>query len=355
MNIDNIPLILQSQREFFLTYTTRDLDFRIEKLKNLKKAILAYEERLYDAFWKDLRKSRSEVYLTEIGMVLEEIGRHINHLYYWAKPAKVGTNQLIHFWSKSRIYKEPYGLVLIIAPWNYPFQLLVNPLVGAISAGNCVALKPSELTPNVAAVIEDLITEYFDPKYISLFNGQVEISQMLLRQKWDMIFFTGSPAVGRIVLESAAGNLTPVVLELGGKSPCIVDADARLNVAASRIVWGKFLNSGQTCIAPDYLFVHSSVKTELLQLMSNKITQYFGAKPRESPDFPRIVNESKTQRLASFLGSGNIVAGGEVDVRERFVSPTILDHVKFGDPIMNEEIFGPILPVLEFNDLNGGH
>jgi aldehyde dehydrogenase (NAD+) len=351
MNHDLITSTLRFQRDFFNSHKTKDLEFRVEQLKILRKAILTYEDRLYDAFFKDLRKSKFETYETEIGLVLEEINRHICNLHHWAKPLKVSTNQLLHFWSKSSINKEPYGLVLIMAPWNYPFQLLINPLVGAISAGNCMALKPSELTPNIARVMEEMIAEFFESQYISLFNGQMELSQALLQQKWDLVFFTGSPAVGRIVMESAARNLSPVVLELGGKSPCIVDADANLKVAASRIVWGKFLNAGQTCIAPDYLFVHSSVKAELLRLMSKKITQYFGTKPGESADFPRIVNETKTQRLAGFLGKGNVIAGGEVNIQERFVSPTILDNISAGDPVMQEEIFGPILPVMEFGSV----
>ncbi|MCX6285657.1 MAG: aldehyde dehydrogenase [Bacteroidetes bacterium] len=352
MNIENISSVLQAQREFFFTHKTKDLEFRLEQLKTLRKAILKYEDRLYEAFWKDLRKSKFEVYETEIGLVLEETGRHIRNLHHWAKPRKVGTNQLLHFWSKSRIYQEPYGLVLIMAPWNYPFQLLINPLIGALSAGNCVALKPSELTPTIAGVMEEMIVEFFNPRYISFFNGEVELSKALLEEKWDQIFFTGSPAVGRIVMESAARNLSPVVLELGGKSPCIVDSDANLKVAANRIAWGKFLNAGQTCIAPDYLFVHTSVKNEFLRLMSNKITQYFGTNPRESKDLTRIVSEIKTQRLAGFLGQGRIIAGGEVDILDRFVSPTILDNVKPGDPIMQEEIFGPILPVMEFSNIS---
>ncbi len=343
---------LLNQRDFFFTHTTKALEFRIEQLKTLKKAILAYEERLYEAFWKDLRKSRFETYETELGLVLEETGRHIRNLHHWAKPEKAGTNQLLHFWSKSRIVKEPYGLVLIMAPWNYPFQLLINPLVGAISAGNCVVLKPSEFTPNIAGVMADMIGEFFDPRYISLYNGEIELSKALLQEKWDHIFFTGSPAVGRIVMESASKNLTPLVLELGGKSPCIVDADANLKVAASRITWGKFLNAGQTCIAPDYLFVHASVKDELLQLMSKKITRYFGSIPKESDDFPRIVSEDKTQRLAAFLGGGTVIAGGQVDIKDRYISPTILDNVKPGDAIMQEEIFGPILPVIKFIDIS---
>jgi len=351
MIIESIPSILQSQRDFFNSFKTRDLDFRIEQLKTLRKAILAYEDRLYEAFRTDLGKSKFEVYETEIGLVLEEVGTHIHKLHYWAKPVKTGTNQLLHFWSTSRIYKEPFGIVLIMAPWNYPFQLLINPLVGALSAGNCAALKPSELTPAVAGVMEEMITEFFDPAYISFFNGGVELSKALLKEKWDHIFFTGSPAVGKFVMESAARNLSPVILELGGKSPCIVDADANLKVAASRIAWGKFLNAGQTCIAPDYLFVHSSVKTEFLKLLSNKITQYYGSDPKENKDYTRIVNESKTQRLASFLGRGKIIAGGEVSVADRYVSPTVIDGINPGDPVMQEEIFGPVLPVMEFTQI----
>jgi len=351
MIIESIPSILQSQRDFFNSFKTRDLDFRIEQLKTLRKAILAYEDRLYEAFRTDLGKSKFEVYETEIGLVLEEVGTHIHKLHYWAKPVKTGTNQLLHFWSTSRIYKEPFGIVLIMAPWNYPFQLLINPLVGALSAGNCAALKPSELTPAVAGVMEEMITEFFDPAYISFFNGGVELSKALLKEKWDHIFFTGSPAVGKFVMESAARNLSPVILELGGKSPCVVDADANLKVAASRIAWGKFLNAGQTCIAPDYLFVHSSVKTEFLKLLSNKITQYYGSDPKENKDYTRIVNESKTQRLASFLGRGKIIAGGEVSVADRYVSPTVIDGINPGDPVMQEEIFGPVLPVMEFTQI----
>ncbi len=352
MLLSQIPLILQSQRDYFFTFKTLDTEFRIEQLRKLKKAILAYEDRIYEAFWKDLRKSKFETYETEIGLVLEEIGNHISHLHHWVKPEKVRTNQMIHFWSGSKIYKQPYGLALIIAPWNYPVQLLLNPLVAAIAAGNCVALKPSELTPSIAGLLEEMIREYFEPQYVSIFNGDVEVSRELLRQKWDFIFFTGSTTVGRIVMESAARNLTPVVLELGGKSPCIVDDDANLKTAAARIVWGKFINAGQTCIAPDYLFVHKSVKTELLRLMGEKINSYFGKNPKESDDYPRIVNESKTQRLAGFLATGRVVVGGEADIREQYISPTILDSIKPTDPVMQEEIFGPVLPVLEFGEIS---
>lgn len=349
---DQVRLAVEKQRLFFNTHKTKDIDFRISQLKTLKKAILAYEERLYDALWKDLHKSKFEAFVTEIGLVLTEIGEHIRHLRKWAKPERVFTNQMIHFWSTSRIYKEPFGLILVIAPWNYPFQLLINPLVGAISAGNCVTLKASEYTPTVAEVMGRMITEFFPPEYITLFGGGREANHALLSQEWDYIFFTGSPLVGKIVLEAAAKKLTPVSLELGGKSPCIVDRDANLKVAASRIVWGKYINAGQTCIAPDYLFVHQSVKMELMELMKQKIKEYFGENPKSSPDYVHIATVSKTARLAEFLKGAHLVTGGEIDLEARYISPTIIDAVKPSDPVMQEEIFGPILPVMEFLKLS---
>ena len=349
---EKVKLAIEKQRMFFNTQKTKDIDFRISQLKTLKRAILAYEDRLYEALWKDLHKSKFEAYATEIGLVLTEIGAHICHLRKWAKPKRVFTNQTIHFWSTSRIYKEPYGLILIIAPWNYPFQLLINPLVGAISAGNCITLKASEYTPNTADVMIRMITEFFPPEYISIFGGGRLANQALLSQDWDFIFFTGSPVVGKVVMEAAAKNLTPVSLELGGKSPCIVDHDANLKVAASRIVWGKYINAGQTCIAPDYLFVHQSVKMELMELMKLKIVEYFGKNPKESPDYVRIATVAKTQRLAEFLKGAHLVTGGEIDLEARYIAPTILDAVTPEDPIMQEEIFGPILPVMEFKELS---
>jgi len=348
---EQVKLAAEKQRLFFNTHKTKDIAFRMAQLKTLKKAILAYEERLYEALWQDLHKSKFEAYGTEIGLVLSEIGEHLRHLKKWARPKRVFTNQMIHFWSTSRIYKEPYGLTLIIAPWNYPFQLLINPLVGAISAGNCVMLKASEYTPETAEVMGQMIAEFFPPEYITLFGGGRLANQALLAEEWDYIFFTGSPVVGKVVMEAAARNLTPVSLELGGKSPCIVDRDANLKVAASRIVWGKYINAGQTCIAPDYLFVHRSVKNELMELMKKKIAEYFGGDPESSPDYVRIATVAKTERLAQFLRGAHVVIGGVVRPESRYFAPTIIDAVKPGDPVMQEEIFGPILPVMEFDDL----
>jgi len=349
--VESVKSATEKQREFFFTHKTKSIEFRLLQLRTLKKAILAYEERIYEALWKDLHKGKFEAYVTEIGIVLAEINLHIRNLKKWAKPEKVATNQMIHFWSDSKILKEPYGLTLIIAPWNYPFQLLINPMVGAISAGNCVALKASEYTPETAEIMEQMITEFFPPEYVMYYQGGREANQSLLAQQWDFIFFTGSPLVGKVVMEAAAGNLTPVSLELGGKSPCIVDRDADLKIAASRIVWGKFLNAGQTCIAPDYLFVHHSVKAELLALMKKKIEEYFGRNPQTSPDYARIATFAKTQRIAAFLNEGTIFTGGEVNIQERYISPTILTDISPGHSIMQEEIFGPLLPVMEFDGL----
>jgi aldehyde dehydrogenase (NAD+) len=337
---------------FFNTHKTKEIDFRLSQLKRLRSAILAYEERLYEALWKDLHKSKFEAYGTEIGLVLAEINSHIRNLRKWSKPRYVCTNQMIHFWSTSRIFKEPYGRVLIIAPWNYPFQLLIKPLVGAISAGNCVVLKSSVYSPHTAAVMAEMIGEYFPPEYITMFDGGREMNTALLAQPWDYIFFTGSSEVGKVVLEAASKHLTPVSLELGGKSPCIVDQDANLKVAASRIVWGKYLNAGQTCIAPDYLFVHRKVKDELMRLMKQKIIEYFGENPKDSPDFVHIATKAKTEKLAAYLKGAHLVTGGEVDADACYMAPTIIDGVKTDDPIMQEEIFGPILPVLAFENLN---
>ena len=351
MEID-IKTLIQTQRTFFEEGNTLSYGFRIKQLKKLKKAILEQESAIADALWKDLHKSRFEAYATEIGFVIRELGHHIRHLNHWMHPGKVPTGQMIHFWSSSRIYPQPYGQVLIIAPWNYPFQLLIQPLIGAISAGNCVILKPSELTPNVSGILARIIAETFSPEYIRVVEGGVAVSKELLEHPHDYIFFTGSPRVGRIVMEKAATHLTPVSLELGGKSPCIVDADAHLKHAAARIVWGKFLNAGQTCIAPDYLLVHASVKEKLLEYMKQDIQRYYGTNPADSPDYCRIVNEEKTLRLERMLKDGTIFCGGKVDSTDRYMAPTILTDVSPDSPVMQEEIFGPILPVLTFESLH---
>jgi aldehyde dehydrogenase (NAD+) len=346
-----IESIVDRQRQFFKTQVTRDLKFRIENLKKFRLAILKYESRITEALWLDLHKSREEAYLTEISIVLQEIGNHLRHLRGWARPKRVGTP--VHLLpSSSLILYEPLGTALIIAPWNYPFQLLLNPLVGAISSGCTAVLKPSPYTKHIAKVMEDLVKEIFDPGYIAIVQGGRTVNQLLLEQWYDLIFFTGSPSLGKIVMKAAAQYLTPVVLERGGKSPCIVDAGANLDKAARRIAWGKCINAGQTCIAPDYLFVHHSVKDQLLAKMVSSIEDLYGKDPQKSPYFPRIVNDQAVDRLQKLMKHGRIIHGGEVDIAQRYIAPTLIEAVEPGFPIMQEEIFGPLLPVMTFQNMD---
>lgn len=342
---------LVTHRKFIGSQKTKSKTFRLQQLQKLENAIKHYEKRIEIALWKDLHKSAEEAYLTEISIVKNEIKYHRKNLRAWMKPKKVPTPlQLLP--SSSYIHYEPLGVALIVAPWNYPFQLLINPLVGAITAGCCAIIKPSPDTPHVAKVIEEMIREYFDPKYISTVHGAKETNTILFRKKFDLIFFTGSPKLGRIVMQAAAENLTPVILELGGKSPCIVDANADLTIAAKRIVWGKFLNAGQTCIAPDYVMVHDSVKSELLNYMMQHIKNMYGENPKESKFYARIVHETAMDRLIGLLNEGELICGGEYDKSERYISPTVIDLPLADASIMQEEIFGPILPVLSFLEID---
>jgi len=349
--IDQIPDIVSRQRAFFRTGKTRDLDFRMDALQKFQAALWKFEERIYDAFWKDLRKARFEVFGTEIGMVSKEIKHHIKKFRKWATPTRVRTDML-NMPSTSRILHEPYGNVLIMSPWNYPLQLALLPMVGAISAGNCILLKPAHYSENVSRVIQDLVTETFPPEHICVVTGDRTVNQAVLEQRYDLIFFTGSPFLGRIVMEKAARHLTPVVLELGGKSPCIVENDAKLDVAAQRICFGKYLNAGQTCIAPDHLFVHREVKEAFLAKMTDCIRTFYGENPEESSDFGRIITKAQFDRLIGLMNSaGTILHGGRSNREERFIEPTIIDGITYSDPIMQEEIFGPLLPVLTYDSL----
>lgn len=352
MEIQELYKNHKRQKDFFYTHKTKDIKYRITALKTLKNAIIKYEDKIYDALYKDLHKSKFESYASEIGIVLEEINLHIKKVKSWAKPKKVRTRQLVHFWSKSYIYHQPYGQILIIAPWNYPFQLLINPLVGAIATGNCVTLKPSQYTSNIAKVMEEMIREFFDEEYIAFYQGGRDVNQALLKEKWNYIFFTGSPVVGKIVMEKAAKFLTPVSLELGGKSPVIVDKDANIKLAAKRIAWGKFLNAGQTCIAPDYLLVHKDVKDEFLKRFIENIKLFFGNNENNSEHYPRISTEKNIVRLSKLLNGVNVYYGGKYQESTKYFSPTILTDIKPESELMQEEIFGPILPVLEFEELN---
>ena len=342
---------IESQRIFFSTGQTKDINFRLEQLRRLKKAIFKYQPRIEVALWEDLHKSPEEVYLTEISIVTSEIDNHIKHLKKWAIPKRISTPMHL-FPSSSKIIFEPLGVALVVAPWNYPFQLLINPLIGAISSGCCCILKPSPDTPHVSKVMEEMIVESFLPEYICLVQGGRETNTILFKQRFDIVFFTGSPKVGKVVMKAAAENLTPVILELGGKSPCIVDEHANIDVAAKRIAWGKLINAGQTCIAPDYLFAHRSIKDELLDKIAMNINQMYGQNIQQNRFYPRIVNEQAMDRLATLLNEGEIHTGGKVDKADRFIEPTIIDKVSSDFLIMQSEIFGPILPVMTFDHID---
>ena len=350
-SIDIIRVILQKQRIFFATQKTKEIKFRLHNLKKFKSAILQYKKKITDALWADLHKSYEESYLTEISIVLGEIENHIRNLKYWANHDKINT-PIALFPASSKIIFEPLGVSLIIAPWNYPFQLLMNPLVGAISSGCTAILKPSPYTPSVAKVMEEMITETFDPEYISLVQGGRIVNEILLKERYDIIFFTGSPAVGKVVMRAAAEYLTPVVLELGGKSPCIVDKSADIDIAARRIAWGKTINAGQTCIAPDYVLAHTGVKEDLIKKIAENIEKYYGKNIQDSKFFPRIVNQKAFGRITRLIQHGTIRYGGFTDSDELYISPTIIDDVKPEYSIMHEEIFGPVLPVLTFDDIS---
>lgn len=344
---EQIVRLAAAQKQYFRTGQTLDISYRLTALRALKDAILKHEKALTDALWADLHKSYEEAFLTEISIVLGEIDNHISNLRSWASPVHRPT-PLKMFPSRSRIVSEPLGTTLIIAPWNYPVQLLLNPLVGAISAGCTAILKPSPYVPTVARALEELIADTFESEYVATVQGNRDVNTALLAERYDLIFFTGSPALGRTVMAAAAKNLTPVVLELGGKSPCIVDYDADIEVAARRIAWGKCLNAGQTCIAPDYLLVHSAVKDRLIAALGKEFKHLLGDNPQQSKHFVRIVNERAFDRLVGYFKDGDIVVGGKTERSERFIAPTVLDNVSPESPVMQEEIFGPIFPVVTF-------
>lgn len=346
-----INSIILEHKKFFKTGITKNVDFRKKQLIRLKDAIVKNKDIIMDALYKDLRKSEFEAYLTEIGILVENIKFTLKNIDSWAKVKKVKT-PLTQFGAKSYIYKEPYGTVLIIGPFNYPFQLLFEPLIGAIAAGNCTILKPSEHTPNVSEVVEKIINENFDERYISVIKGDKEVTSALINSDLDYIFFTGSVKVGKIVMEAASRNLTPVTLELGGKSPCIVHKDANLNIAAERIFWGKFMNAGQTCVAPDYLLIHKEVKERFINKLKEVIIRFYGQNTKESKDLGRIINESQFNRLICLIDNEKVIFGGRYYLEDLFIEPTIMDNINWEDKVMEDEIFGPILPVIEYDDLD---
>jgi aldehyde dehydrogenase (NAD+) len=341
---------LNALRQYYHSGNTRSYEFRRKQLQLLRLAILAHEQELYQALYKDLHKNPEESWVTELGIVIAEINSAIKNLRRWMKPEKVSTN-LLNFPSASRILKEPLGVVLIIAPWNYPFQLLINPLVGAIAAGNCVVLKPSEIAPATEAVVKKIITGLFTEEYVLYLQGDgAEIVPALMNNfRFDHVFYTGGTGIGKAIYKMAAEKLVPVTLELGGKSPCVVEEDANINVAARRIALSKFSNAGQMCVAPDYVLVHESKKEELIQALKKAIHHFFGDDPIISAEYGRIINARQFDRLINYLREGTIAAGGNSNKEQLYISPTILVNVADEASIMKEEIFGPLLPVIGFS------
>ena len=357
MNI-RLDELLQKQKDYFRTGETRDIEFRISKLKRLKKAIKIYEQKVLEALRKDLGKPEQESFFSEVGGIYASIDLFVKNIAKWTKARAVNTP--IVQYGESYIEYEPYGSVLIIVPFNYPFQLAMEPLIGAIASGNTVVVKPSELAPETEKVISDIIREAFDESYVASVCGGVDVITKLLSLRFDYIFFTGSVRIGKIVMEAASKNLTPVTLELGGKSPVFVDENFDVRLAAKRIAWGKFLNNGQTCIAPDYVLVHESRKLALIEELKAVIREHYGENIKENPDYGRIINEKQTERLAKILESDKdlVVFGGDFDIEQRYIAPAILDLGKLGDASVSEsaamadEIFGPILPIVSYENLD---
>ncbi|MGE6354215.1 aldehyde dehydrogenase [Flavobacterium sp. NPDC079362] len=324
-----------------------DIGYRRETLKKLLYNIQKSEDLIVKALYDDFKKPEFEAVLTETNYVISELKDTIKNINKWAKRKRVFPS-LLNFPSTDYIFKEPYGNVLVIAPWNYPFQLALCPLISAVAAGNRVVLKPSELTPHTSAIIAKIIEKTFHVNHVEVFEGGVEVSNKLLAQRWDYIFFTGSVSVGKIVAKAAAENLTPITLELGGKNPCVIDETANLKLAAKRIVWGKFINAGQTCIAPDYILIQKNMKVNFITFLIEEIIKAYGKKMDKSPDFARIINTKNWLRLASMIEPEKVIFGGETDANELYISPTLIEEPALESPVMNEEIFGPILPILTY-------
>ena len=353
LTVDEIKVILDKQNKYFDSQATKNIDFRIKQLKKLKDGMKKYEDKINEALYIDLGKHKNEAYMTEVGLVYNTITHIIKNLKKWAKPERKKTPFYL-MPSKSFVISEPYGTVLVIAPYNYPVELLLEPLAGAIAAGNTAVIKPSEMAPNVSKVIKEMIDEIFEEDYIKCIEGGIETNTSLLNNKFDYIFFTGSPTVGKIVMEAAAKNLTPVTLELGGKSPVIVDDSANIKEAAKRIIWGKTLNAGQTCVAPDYLMVNKKVKDQLLNEMKKAIYEFFGDNIEESNSFGRIINDKHFNRIRGLIEKDKegIVFGGKYNEEKRYIEPTIIEVSSFKAETMSEEIFGPVLPVLSYENLD---
>ena len=351
-SVDDIKRIHAAQKKFFVSGATLDIGFRKRMLRRLQEALEVWEERICAALWEDLHKCAQEAYLTELGILKGEIRSHIKNLAKWAAKEKVHSPVTI-FPSRSYTVKEPLGCSLIISPWKYPVQLLLNPLIGAISAGCTAVLKPSPYVPNVSSTLGKMIAETFNEEYVAVVQGNREVNSNLLEELWDIIFFTGSPSLGRTVMAAAARNLTPVVLELGGKSPCIVDRTADIRCAARRIAWGKTLNSGQTCIAPDYLIVHKDIKEAFVEAFAQEIKSLHGNDIFISGHYVHMVNREAFDRVCSYLSQGKILYGGKTDALKLCIEPTILECANPDLPVMQEEIFGPVFPMIVFDGDDG--
>ena len=343
----DIPKLVSAQKQFFASQQTKDISFRKNALRKLQNELFKREADIVQALYNDFKKSEYEAIMTETSIVYSEMKMAIKNIEKWNKPKKV-LPSMLNFPSSAKIYSEPYGTVLIIAPWNYPFQLAISPLIGAIAAGNTVVLKPSELTPHTSTILREILEAVFDERHVAVVEGGVPVAQELLTLRWDYIFFTGSVNVGRIVAKAAAEFITPVTLELGGKSPCIVDDSASIKLAAKRIVWGKFINGGQTCIAPDYILIHKTQKDAFVDAMKAEITLAYGDDPEQSSDFPRIVNTRNFERLSIMLENENILIGGKTNKDDCYIAPTLIDEPSLDSEVMKGEIFGPILPIISY-------
>ena len=346
---ERIESVVKSQRDYFHSGATLDVAFRKSMLKKLLAAMEKWEKRLADALWNDLHKSYEEAYLTELSIVKGEIRTHIRKVRQWSAKRRVHTPIKL-FPSSTHIVKEPLGCSLIISPWNYPVQLLLNPLVGAISSGCTAVLKPSPYVPEVSKAIEDMISDTFEEWYIAVVQGNRTVNAALLEQRWDLIFFTGSPSLGKTVMAAASRNLTPVVLELGGKSPCIIDKSADIAVAAKRLAWGKTLNSGQTCIAPDYILIHKDVKDDFVKRFAQEVRNLHGEDIQADRHYVRMVNDKAFERVTGYFKDGDIIYGGRSDAKSRFIEPTLIENVPLDSPLMTEEIFGPVFPIITLDD-----
>ncbi len=346
-----IKELVKMQRKYYNTGKTRDISFRLEQLKKLKSVVLQNEEKILLALKKDLNKSEFEGFMTEVGMFYSELDFAIKNIRKWSKTRRVRSS-MVNFPSISKIIPQPYGVTLIMSPWNYPFQLALIPLVWSLAAGNCIIVKPSEYAVSTSNIINDIIENNFSKEYIAVVQGNQEESEKLLLERFDYIFFTGSTNVGRIVMKSASNYLTPITLELGGKSPCIILKDADIDLTAKRLTWGKLINAGQTCVAPDYVLVHEDRKNELIEKIKYYINKYFGDNPCNNEQFPKIINERHFKRIVSLIDTDKVVYGGGYNSKTLKIEPTIVDNANWDDNIMKEEIFGPIFPILTYKDLD---